>query len=359
MSIVVPLVLWFIYAFTQIKEKKYQIIYFVSLALFLLIHPSLLLILIGFLLYIILIKTEKIPLPDEYFEIILFSVFLILWSYMIMFKKLFLMHGLSFIWLNLPPQLISDIFSRFSILDGIYQIGLLPFFAGIFGIYYFIFRRVYHQVYLITACSITITLAIWFGFFPLHDGLMLLGIFLVILSSFSYKTFLAYCEKTKVPYASSLLLAIVCLLLILTSVIPSFQIAHASLQQHISDDELATLSFIREGTYPSAIVFGDIQDGYLITGIAHRRNMIEPNFLLVVDAEERYQDMKLILTTEQPREAYLLLDKYGVDYVYISPHILYNSNANLLKFDAYPKCFQKVYNGIYPVYYLACGVSDI
>ncbi|MBS3127889.1 hypothetical protein J4410_01995 [Candidatus Woesearchaeota archaeon] len=359
MTVTLPLILWLIYAFFRIKEHAFQVLYFTCLLLLLIIHPSLFLILLGFLFYFVLLKTEKIGIIAADLEVILFSLFLVVWAYMLLFKKLFLAHGIAFIWLNLPQQLISDIFARFSILEGIYTISLVPFFAGIFSVYYFIFRRNYPQVYLMIALSIITTLAIWFGFYPLQEGLMLLGLFLVLLASFSYTLLLNYAERIKYPYAYPLLSIAVLILIVFTSLVPSLQVAHANIEERISEEQVATLTFLREQTHPSAIVFADIQDGYLLSSLAQRRNVIEPNFLLSLDASERYQDMKRILSTLNPEEAYLLLDKYGVDYVYVSPSILFNPEAQILKFDEYPKCFQLVYDKAYKIYYLACGVSDV
>src|SRR3989338_6060999 len=359
MTVTLPLILWLIYAFFRIKEHAFQVLYFTCLLLLLIILPSLFLILLGFLFYFVLLKTEKIGIIAADLEVILFSLFLVVWAYMLLFKKLFLAHGIAFIWLNLPQQLISDIFARFSILEGIYTISLVPFFAGIFSVYYFIFRRNYPQVYLMIALSIITTLAIWFGFYPLQEGLMLLGLFLVLLASFSYTLLLNYAERIKYPYAYPLLSIAVLILIVFTSLVPSLQVAHANIEERISEEQVATLTFLLEQTHPSSIVFSDIQDGYLLSSLAQRRNVIEPNFLLSLDASERYQDMKRILSTLNPEEAYLLLDKYGVDYVYVSPSILFNPEAQILKFDEYPKCFQLVYDKAYKIYYLACGVSDV
>ena len=45
----------------------------------------------------------------------------------------------------------------------------------------------------------------------------------------------------------------------------------------ISEEELQALTFIRENIPRSAVIFGDVNDGYLISSLAQRRNIIEPD----------------------------------------------------------------------------------
>ena len=354
-TLVLPLLLWVLYAFFAIEKR--MIAYFVLFGVLLLTHPSVVLFVLALLFYFILLKTEHLTSGDAELEMGLFSLFSLLWVYLILFKKLFALHGISFIWLNLPSQLIDDIFARFSILTGIYQISIIPFCAGIFAIYYFVFRRQHPKVYLLISFAILALLLIWFGFFPLQDGLLILGMLLVLLASFTYKEFLAYFEKTKFASHVNLVILGIVVLFVVTAVLPSLHTARSSVSNSLSQEEIGALMYLKDVTPFSAVIFGNVEDGFLLSTFAHRRNIIEPHFLMAKDAEERYSDVKRIFTTESLIEALTLLEKYEADYVYLSRSTIFNPDANTVKFNN--KCFQLVYDNIVKIYHIECHVREI
>lgn len=135
-------------------------------------------------------------------------------------------------------------------------------------------------------------------------------------------------------------------------VVPSYIEANESNNNALTDNELSALIWLKEQTNEDSIVMSSHQEGNYITQIAKRRNVIDDNFMLIKNIDQRYNDVELVFTTTSQAKALQALNKYKVNYVYFSDRTkqIYNIDEIAYTDD---NCFKEVYRtegaGIYKV----------
>lgn len=346
-SIVVPLMFLLIYAFMNIKDKAWLYCYLILLVILTLMHPLILLFVLGLCIYLLLILIEKLKQSREELEISVFSIFFVLWAYFIMYKKLFVFHGPAVIWQNIPPDILSNYFAKASILGVIYNIGIVPFVLGLYVIYWFSFKKKNRQIYFIVAFAASAGLLLWLRLINLNIGLMVFGIVLVILFAQWFNYFIAYVKKSRASNFLSLFIALVFVGLFVFSVYPSIAMAKENINK-ISPEELAALKWINENTPMDAVIIAVPDEGNLIAAMAKRSTVIDSRFLLQHDAKQRFADVKRIYTAYLEIEVVSLLDKYRADYIYFSDNAKELFDKDELSYVG--KCFEKVYDKDVQIY---------
>ena len=104
---------------------------------------------VGLIIYIIISLLEKITIERREFEFIFFSILFFLWTYFIIFKKAFQIHGLTIIWQNVPKELLSNYFTRINLVETIYAIGIIPIIFGSIAIHSYILKKKSKSMYII------------------------------------------------------------------------------------------------------------------------------------------------------------------------------------------------------------------
>lgn len=358
-SIVIPLIFFQIYCFLNIKNKIFSYLFIISLIFLSIIHISGVFLVIGLIFYWIIMKTENIKLKSTEFELILFSIFFIIWIQFIFNKKLLLYHGFRVIWQNIPLELLSNFFSKITILDSIYYIGIIPFLAGIYIIYKHLFQEKNAQIYLLIGFAISTSILLWMRLMEINIGLTFLGIIFCILFGHFIKLVIDYIEKTKISKFYSIILILIFISTIFLSAIPSvysmiFQSDHA-----VKSTDIKALEWLKNNSPYNTTVIGYLEDGHLITQIAKRKNVIDDNFLLINNPGEILEDVNRFYHTDSYTIAVDILDKYNVDYVFISNNVLFDEKANILKIKE-QGCFELIYNDISKIYDArGCKLKDI
>jgi uncharacterized membrane protein len=260
-----------------------------------------------------------------------------------------LFHGPAVIWQNIPQEMLSQFFSKVTILSSIYSIGAIPFLAGIYVIYRYLFQEKKKSVYLLIGFSLAMSTLLWMRLIPLETGLMFLGIIFCIFFGQFFALFMRYLKKTKVEHFSYLFVLLFVILTVLISIIPSVSSMQTLAKHVITQEDIDALMWMRDNTAKDSIVFGSLEDGHLITSIAQRKNVIDQNFLMIDDAEERFEDVQLFFSTDSETTAVALLEKYNVDYVLVSRRVIFDPQANVLKFEQ-QSCFELVYDRHVKIY---------
>ncbi len=344
-SLVTPIILLFIYCMLRLYESRKYVFIIIILILFLrVIHPSVLLLIFSLLIYLIMIKFEGLPQLKEEIEIILFSTFLILWSIFITFKKPFLTHGIFVIWQNIPSEILINYFKDISIIESIYSIGLIPLIFGVYTIYKYLFKEKNRKLYLIISFSISISISLWLKLISLVIGMLFLSPILVILFSVYYKEFLQYLSKTRFQKKQYLFVLFFTMIFLIFSVIPSLYSADKALQGTVTNSEIKALEWISRNTEDKAIILGNLYEGHLINTIGKRGNVIDTNFLLIDNIDQRFQDINIFYRTPLETEAIRIIDKYGIGYIYFSQRTKELYNIQLLSFVSNKECFKEIYN---------------
>jgi len=312
-TLAIPLMLACTYFFLDIEKN---IVPF-SISLFLLsfVHPVSLVWLAGLLLYLVLMIAEELKQNKGELEVGLFSVFFLTWAQLILYKRVFVTHGWNVIWQNIPSAILSEYFAKLTLFDAVISLGILPCIGVAFIVGKFLFREKNKDIYFISGLVGAPALLAWFRLIPLNAGLLLTGLFMVPLSAVALSKTYSYLLTTRVSHYSRLIILGIMMVFVVTSGIPAIRAVFQ--QGDVTADDLAAMQWL--STSPSDALVASLPDsGELITSLANRSAVMDNNFLLVKDANPRYDDMRRLFLTSFQIEAVTIMDKYDADYIYVS-----------------------------------------
>lgn len=360
-SISVPLMFLMLYFFMKSTSHKYLILYLVSLVILSLITPMAFLAILSFLLYLLIIKLGNLKLERREIEIILFSTFFFVWVSFLFFKKALIFHGPSFIWQNIPAQLLTNYFSEITINLALYKIGIIPFLTGIFVIYKNAFKNKNKDINLLLSFIFSIGLMLWFKLIQLDIGLMFLGISLALLFGNFMLTFLSYLKKTKFYFLKNAVFALLFLLILITLFNPSIVNAKDSLENTPKSSVMKALKWFNENSEDNATIISIFENGHQINYFAKRKNIMDSNFFLVEDTTERYDDIERIYKTKSEIEAIRLMNKHNTNYLLLSFEVRKKLDIEEISYIEEDlkedKCFELVYDYVTKIYKLTCTVD--
>jgi hypothetical protein len=310
-------------------------------------------------IYMLLVKLEKMPFERAELEIILFSLFFVIWIEAIFLKKLFLFHGPLVIWQNIPKEILTNYFSKMTLLEGIYNIGILPFFYGIYTIYENLFKKKDKKIYLLIAFAMAVGLLLWLRLVELHLGLIFLGIILTILFSEFYSYYTKYITKTRAARFLNVFIFLLLFAFFLTSIIPSLALAKNTVEGSVVKDKMLALKWLSRNTPEDSVILASVDEGNIITYMTKRKNVFDSNFFLIKNSDEIFNDVKRIFTTIYSTEAVELLSKYSVDYIFFSEDVKDYFNLESLSYVSH-ECFELVYeNKHVAIYKPLCRLEEI
>jgi len=251
------------------------------------------------------------------------------------------------IWQNIPAPILNTYFSQISIIQAIYNIGVLPFVLGLYVIYLFSFKKKNKSIYLIMSFAASAGLLLWLRLINLNIGLMFFGIVLVLLFSQWFKDFMIFVKQSRASNFLYLFIALFFIGILVFSVYPSFEMAESN-KDKITFSEIAALEWIKKNTPEDAVIIATPREGNLINAVSGRKNVIDTDFLLQPDAEQRFEDIERIYHACLEIEVVEILDKYDADFIYFSDNAKILFEKEELKF--IDKCFEKVYDDEVQIY---------
>ncbi|MDI6737289.1 MAG: hypothetical protein QME12_02115 [Nanoarchaeota archaeon] len=312
-SIVLPLIFYQVYCLMNIETHRGR---FVILSFLLpIIHPFTAILAISFVLYAILLSIESIKMKKAASEAVIFSVLLVVLLGFIVYKKAFLDFGLYAVLQNVPSALYSSYFQGINIFSLIYNIGIIPLILGAVGIIFGIAWEKSDSAFLLSGLVLADFLLLFLRLINFTTGMIFLGLLLSILSAISIAKAIAYIKLTKFSrFRNSIFAAFIALIVLLLG-IPSYTGTSKAIKNTVSSDEIAALQWLRDNSEADSTVLGNINEGNLIEYFAKRKTVADNIFMF---APDRYDDVKLMLTTESLVKTTQLMHKYGVDYVLMS-----------------------------------------
>lgn len=358
-SLIIPLTFLIIYFILNLEKKKFINYFILSIFILPLIHPSSFLLIIGLLFYLILIRLERLKQDRAELELILFSIFLVIWIQFLIFKNAFLVHGSSVIRQNIPAQLLSLYFAQINILAALLNIGLIPLICGVYIVYRYLFREKNKEIYLLIGFALSTSLLLWFKLIQLTIGLAFLGILLTLLFAQFYKLSLTYIKKTRFAAYKKHFFVLFILIFLFTSIIPSFYFAKEKIKATPTLQETEALLWLKNNSDKNSTVLGTLKQGHLITALASRKNIIDSNFLLAKAPSQRLQDLERIYKTHYKTEAVQLLNKYKIDYIIFSAQTKSELGIDEIRYIDDRKCFMPVYDKDVKIYKSVCKIEEV
>ncbi|MFH0875959.1 MAG: glycosyltransferase family 39 protein [archaeon] len=357
-SITLPLTFFSIYFLIKIDKEKEHINSLV-LILFILIlsDPMSAILIIGLLIYMILCYIEKIKKSKAEIEAILFAVFLFLWANFIIYKKAFQLHGIQIIWNNAPSEIINRFFTRISLAESAYLIGIVPIIIGIIVIYNYLFRSKSPSLYLIISVCISSFFMSWFRLINVMSATIFLSTCLAILAGQFTKDLLIYVRKTKFAYLEKQFLAGFVIFLSFSSILPAVAYAKSSVNSAPNEEDISAFAWLKNNTPTESIVLATIDEGNLITYFGNRKNVIDSNFILIPNIDQRVKDLRTIYTSRYLINAVSLLDKYKVSYIMVTGNVKREYNITNLAY-AGDGCLELVFNSTTEIYEKKCSLEN-
>lgn len=331
-----------IYCIFRINEKKYVDYALILIFLLVLTTPLALILIVGLLFYLLLLKLENHHIEMKELEIILFFAFLSFWVNLLIFKNAFLSHGFLIIWQNIPTEIITGFFNKLTLLETFYTISIIPMLLGLYGFYLAFHEERNKEVMLLTGFGISVFLLMWFRLLNLVTSIMLLSITLVIISAFALRKTTTFVEKTKLHKYEKIFLIVFIVIFLITSILPSIYLGIEKSLDTPRIEDVVVLEWVQQNTPKTATIIGTLREGHLIAYYAKRRNMMDENFLLIQNIDQRLNDLDSLYTTKFQIEAVSIMNNYDAKYILFTEEARVDySIQNLSYIDN--ECFQQVF----------------
>jgi len=354
-SLLLPLIFLALYAFLNINRKKYLYLYIGAFLLASLTSSATIMLLIGFSIYFLLFILEGQKVKRAELEIMLFSLFFYIWLQFVFFKDTFLHEGISFIWQNIPPQMILNYFPKITLAQALLLVSAIPFVTGVLVAYRSLFKLKDRKTFLLISFVIATTLLTWFRLMEFQLSLAFFGIILSILFSQFYNESKDYFQKTKAPQTWKIFISIIIILLIVTTVLPA--IATAFSQETPSDEDIAAFSWLQENTPENSTVASLLEEGPLVAYYGQRKNFMDNRFTLVDNVEGKFTDLDKLFKTQLETEALRITDQYNIDYIVLTPQAKERYAVDTLPYKSADGCFDRIYYNKTKIYNIGCSLE--
>src|SRR3989344_5221933 len=363
-TLFLPLIFAAIYLYLNIEEgaKKndsklstYMYLYVATLFILCITSPLAAILLIGLAIYALLSILEGKKIYRQEAEIMLFSLFLYIWVQFIFFKKSLLEEGISFVWQNVPSQIIAQYFPKFSLGVALVLVSIIPFLAGTVVVYRSLFQLKDQKSFLLISLVIATSALTWLRLIRFQQSLAFFSVILAILFSIFYQDLETYLQKTKLSLLQKYLLPLTIVILLFSTVLPAINTA---LYQDIpSREEVDAFRWLKDNTPPSATVLATLDEGHLVSYNGKSKNLMDDRFMLIPDVDTRFQALTSLFTTKFQTEALDLADQYGIEYFVLTPSAkekygIRDKISYLTK-----RCFDLVYQNETSIYKLKCQLQ--
>lgn len=339
----------------QPQAKRLIAVYVTLVVLFTLISPLLLFVIIALIVFYFITKLESLKTEREERELMLFSLLLPLWFYFLIYKDALLTSGFSVVRQNLPQQLLVKVFHPITILEGVRAVGIVPFFAGVYITYLYVFKKRNKFLYLLFSLLFTIIVLLWFNLISVTQGMLYISISLILLFGEAYKLFMDYLETTKLQRWKGLAIVFLLALFIFTSFLPMRDLMQKKLSSTVTSDDVGALIFLRENTRADQKILAPVQEGHYISYFAQRKNVADTNFLQINDAPQILEKIYAVFSTRSRIVATDLMTDLDARYIYLSKQSQESLNLDELATDD-ESCFplMLLYNNV-QVYKSRCS----
>lgn len=354
----IPVAFFLLYLMLKMQkdEKKIPLYFITLLTIFIFTSAEALLFVAALVVYIFMLRLENMKETKIQFEILIFSLFLSLWLYLILFKDILLKYQLNIFKSNIPAQIITRYFIDLNPLEMIYLVGIIPVLSGLYIIYRYLFKEKSPSMYLMLSFAITVGSLLFLKILAFEIGMIYLGVILIVLFAHSLKDLFNYIKKTKFRYISFVSL-IFLVLILLTQMIPSFYYGQEKIKDIPSEDQILALEWIKETSAEDATVLGTVGEGHLITYFSKRKNVMDSNFMLVTDTTTQYGQIQTIFQTKFYIAASRLLSQHDINYIFLSEKGKEEFGISDLEYGS-EICFRKNEFGSVLVYEYICNFEE-
>ena len=355
-SLTLDLIFLFLYLYLVfMKEKRNIDLLLATLILLVFTNYIGLNLIAGLIIYVIISNLEKVPVERREYEFIFFGILFFLWTYFIVFKRAFQIHGLNIIWQNVPSELLGNYFARINLIEIIYAIGILPLIFGIITVQSYVFNRKSKSLIVTFGLFCSTFLSFWFKLISVYPAIIFLGASLIVLSIFFLKELFIQIRKSKFAKFEKIIFVTIIIIAASTSVLPSILYMKQSVERSYDRDMVEPYIWLNKNTKEDSVILGGIEEGNLINYFGSRKNVIDTNYLLIEDINLIYNDTKTIYKASEIDKfsAIRNINKYDIDYILLSEFAKKEFNISKISY-ANQDCIELVFNKSIKIYKSSC-----
>lgn len=316
-SFIIPLFLAGIYLLMNITKPRHLTYLMIVIVVLVFTHPIAYVFVLALVIYILLQKTEGFKVNRLDKELLLFFGFLTIWLNALIYKKAYLTHGLAVIWQNIPLNVLDQHFRQITFLESIYLVGLLPLIFGVYSAYDVFFKKKRKKHMLVTSIGISFFMLLLTRAISIDVGFIFLSLMLTLMASHSLSLLFNYIRRTKLSWFRRPALAFIIAVFIMTSVLQSINLGVEATEDSPTEKDIEVMQWLKKNTKGYETVLAKPEYGHLLNYYG-LETVLDDNYLLVADAEERYAEYSGLMQQPFQTQALHILDKYNVMYIYFS-----------------------------------------
>jgi hypothetical protein len=250
-------------------------------------------------------------------EVVVFLLFFYLWANFIIYKSAFLKHGFSIIWGNIPRITLQEYFAGIDPVRAMASIGLFPLIFGSYIVYKYLMRKKSKSVMVFISISLLTTALLLLQLIQVKLALVFIGSTLAVLFGRFLQDLQVDLRKTKLSRFLNYFYVLVIMLFSLTQIIPGVFTMIETVNEAPSENYIEVFKWLNT-TQKGATIMALPQEGHLITYFGKRKNVMDTQYLLIEDADQRLKDISSIYTTKFRIEVIRTLTKYNADYLLLT-----------------------------------------
>ncbi len=341
-SIVLLMFFFLVYCLMRMREERKYLMPFVIVAILLAAtHQAAFLLIVALMIYSLILTGENWRVRRVEREAVIFYILIVFLVEFFVFKNAFLEYGLSVIWQNIPEQILNEYFVDISFTYLFYALGIVPILFGITAIFYGAFREKKNNLYLLNALILSILLLLILKLVNVVEGLIFLGATLTILSSLVFSKLFSYIKITKVSRYYRQIVGSIITIIVLSLVIPAYYAAGSRIKEAPDEIDVRALEWLRDNVKDGSVILANLDEGNLLIYTTGKKNVIDDNFLLAPNVDDRLKAVEVIYGSGSEYKALELLRKYKVDYIFLSEKSKNKYKIDDLKYSEDEKCFRR------------------
>ena len=345
-SLALPLMLLMFYSLLKIKDKKFLILFIILSFIFPLVHASSFLFILSLLLYIVILVSESMSLSGIRKEAIIFSFFSMFLINFILFRKVFLQYGSSFVRQNIPDTAFNYYFFNFSLSDSLVIIGVIPLVFGILGIYYGLSGKRKKDVLLLGSPILATFVLLLLKNIDVKVGILFLGLFLTLMTPLSIRRLLDYFKLTKWSKYYTHFVVVFLIIIAVFGIVPSLYYYQNDLEEKYNVDDL---EFLKEINDSEIVVLSAFNEGNIVSYFSGKKNFADSNFILAPNPVQRLGDTEVVYKTFSKSKALEIMKRGNVRYVLLSEKTKETYDIDKILYIDDVSCFEHERETIYKI----------
>ncbi|RMF05976.1 hypothetical protein D6764_03455 [Candidatus Woesearchaeota archaeon] len=339
------------------KNEKYAGIFLASLVFLIFTSTISLLFALSLLLCLLFLRMSRTKVMRSDVELSVFSVFLVLWLYLLLYKRTLISERVSALFQTLPNAVSAPFLP--SLAEQIFLVGVVPLLAGIYVIHKQSLVERKRGFYLLLS-FVLISWSAWkIKVLDSSSALVILSLSFSVLLADYVVLFSSYVAKLRFSPARSIALRSLVLLLFITSVFPGFYFSSLK-ESHLTSPEVVDALLWLKYSSPSEekVVAASPLHSSLVSYVSGSKVVLDRNIHGINHPLVRLQDLINLYRSPFKTSVLEITDRYSITHVLLSDkERAYFGISDIAYSDS--RCFKLVYNGYEKVkiYRVLCSLS--